>query len=107
MHWQGKADVEYAHRDLFAGPFKGVSETLEDVESLVPLPGGAAVAVVRWAVGAYTSPAGHQIPPSRTRMTLVLVPQRRDFLIAHGANIQIAEAAQKSDPVRRRGVPWD
>lgn len=102
MHWQGRADVDYAHRALFAGPFKGVSETLEKVESLTPLPGGGAVAVIRWAVGAYTSPAGHPIPASRTRMTLVLVPEGKDFLIAHGANIQIVEGAQRSDPVRLR-----
>lgn len=102
MHWRGRADVEYAHRALFAGPLKGVAETLEEVESLTPLPGGGAVAVIRWSVAAYTSPSGRAISPGRTRMTLILVPRGRELAIAHGTNIQIVEAAQQSDPVRQR-----
>lgn len=104
MHWQGKADVDYAHRTFFSGPFRGLVETLEEVESLVMLPGGPAVAVVRWAMPAYVSPSGRDMARSRSRMTLVVVPHGDEFLIAHGANITIAEAAQASDPVRRRNA---
>ena len=36
-------------------------------------------------------------------MTLVLVPGGgKGLLIAHGANIQIVEPAQRSDPIRQR-----
>jgi hypothetical protein len=79
-----------------------VRSTLEEIESVVPLPGGGALAVARWAVAAYTTPSGEISPASRTRMSLVLVPHGDRLLIAHGANIQIVEGAQRSDPVRQR-----
>jgi uncharacterized protein (TIGR02246 family) len=101
MHWQGKAQVDHAHRAFFDIMFRGVPLTLEAIESVMPLPGGAAVAVIRWAVGAYRTPFGQQMPPSRNRMSLVLVPHDGKLAIAHGANILIDELAQKSDPVRQ------
>lgn len=101
MHWQGKEEVDYAHRRLFDQSFRGVTSTLEEIESIVPIPGGA-VAVVRWAVAAYRAPSGQMFPASRTRMSLVLTARGDRLLIAHGANIQIVEAAQRSDPVQQR-----
>lgn len=103
MHWQGFEDVDYAHRALFDTVFAGVASRLENIESVEPLPGGGAVAVIRWQVAAYTSPSGQAFPASRSRMSLTLVPQDGELRIAHGANIQIVEAAQRSDPVVRRG----
>ncbi|WP_093509227.1 SgcJ/EcaC family oxidoreductase [Sphingopyxis sp. YR583] len=103
MHWRGKAEVDKAHRIFFDIMFKGVPLALEDVESIVELPGEAAVAVIRWSVGAFTNPAGESVPPSRDRMTLVLVREGGKLLIKHGANIQINELAQKSDPVTPSG----
>ena len=102
MHRQGLDEVDYAHRALFATSFRGVASTLEEIESVVPLPGGGAVAVARWAVAAYRSPSGHDNAASRTRMTLVLIPDNGSLRIAHSANIQIVEPAQRSDPVRQR-----
>ncbi|MBA16739.1 MAG: hypothetical protein CMN73_10350 [Sphingomonas sp.] len=101
MHWQGKAQVDLAHRIFFDIMFHGVPLTLEEIESVTPLAGGAIVAVVRWAVGAFTTPAGQQRPPSRDRMSLVLVPRGDALAIAHGANIEIDEMAQQSDPIAR------
>lgn len=102
MHWQGFEDVDYAHRALFETTFKGVPQTLEEIESVTPLPTGGAVAVVRWSVAPYTSPSGQAFPASRTRMTLVLVDDGDALKIAHGANIQIVEPAQRFDPVKRK-----
>lgn len=99
MHWRGKAEVDRAHRVYFDIMFKGVPLALEAIESVVALPGGAVVAVVRWAVGAFKTPTGHQVPPSRDRMSLVLVREGDRLLIAHGSNIQIDEMAQRSDPI--------
>lgn len=102
MHWQGKVQVDQAHRAYFDIMFKGVPLTLEAVESIVALPGGAVVAVMRWAVGAFKTPFGEQMPPSRDRMSLVLIPKDNEFVIAHGSNVQINEQAQRSDPVGQK-----
>lgn len=102
MHWCGFEDVDFAHRALFERTFNGVRQTLEEIESIEPLPCGGAVVVVRWAVDAYTSPSGQAFAASRTRMSLTLVPGGDRQLLVHGANIQIIEAAQRSDPVVRR-----
>jgi uncharacterized protein (TIGR02246 family) len=102
MHWQGKAQVDQAHRAYFDIMFKGVPLTLEAIESVVALPGGALVAVIRWAVGAFKTPFGQQVPPSRDRMSLVLVPKDDRLVIAHGSNVQIDEMAQRSDPTAKR-----
>jgi uncharacterized protein (TIGR02246 family) len=102
MHWQGREDVDYAHRILFDQSFRGVTSTPEEIESIVPLPGGGAVAVVRWAVGAYRTPAGDTMPAGRTRMSLTLVPDGDRYRIAHGANIAIVEPARRADPIVQR-----
>lgn len=100
MHWQGKDQVDRAHRTFFDIMFRGVPLALEEVESVVPLPGNGAVAVLRWSVGAFKTPAGTTVPPSRDRMTLVLIPDGETLLIAHGANIQIDEMAQRNNPIQ-------
>ena len=100
MHWQGWAAVDKAHRNFFDRMFKGVPMKLEDIESISALPGGGAVAVLRWSVGAFKTPAGALNPPSRDRMTLVLVPAGDRLKIMHGANIQIVEGAQRSNPIQ-------
>jgi uncharacterized protein (TIGR02246 family) len=99
MHWRGKPQVDRAHRAFFDIMFRGVPLSLEEVESIKLLPGGCVVVVIRWSVGAFKTPSGGQIPPSRDRMSLVLVPDGTDLLIAHGANIQIDEMAQRSNPI--------
>lgn len=99
MHWQGKAQVDRAHRVYFDVMFKGVPLLLEEIESVQPIAGGGFVVVVRWSVGAFRTPAGERRPPSRDRMSLVLVPYGSGLRIAHGANIQIDELAQRFDPV--------
>lgn len=99
MHWQGKAQVDRAHRVFFDIMFNGVPLALQEIESVTPLPGGAAVAVLRWSVGTFRTPAGETVPPSRDRMSLVLISDGDGLLIAHGANVQIDEMAQRSDPV--------
>lgn len=100
MHWQGKAQVDRAHRAYFEAMFRGVPIELQEIESVTPLPGGGAIAVLRWSVAAYRSPNGTQMPPSRNRMSLTLVPQGGRLVIAHGANIEINEAAQTSNPIQ-------
>lgn len=100
MHWQGRAAVEHAHRAYFDLMFRGVNAELEEVESVVALPGGGAIVVACIAMGAFKQPDGVTRPPSRDRMTLVLVPGEQRLLIAHGANIAIVEEAQRFNPVQ-------
>lgn len=100
MHWQGRDAVDHAHRVYFDLMFRGVDQKLEEIESIVPLPGGGAVAVARIWMDAFRQPDGVVKPPSRDRMTLVLVPGENGLLIAHGANIAIVEEAQRFNPVR-------
>jgi uncharacterized protein (TIGR02246 family) len=98
MHWKGRAEVEHAHRVYFDLMFKGVHQSLEAIESIVPVAGGAVTVVARWSLGAFKTPDGHLNPPSRDRMSLVLVPEGDRFVIVHGANIAIVEEAQRFDP---------
>ena len=98
MHWQGIAQVSRAHRIYFDIMFKGVPLALEEIESVVTQPGGTVIAVVRWAAGAFKTPFGQQVPPSRDRTTLVLIPDGDHLVIAHGSNVQIDEMAQQSNP---------
>ena len=98
MHWQGRAEIEHAHRINFDLMFKGVPQSLEAVESITPIAGGAVSVVVRWSMGAFTTPDGHRNPPSRDRMSLALAPGGDGFVIVHGANVTILEAAQRFDP---------
>ena len=58
MHWQGFDDVAKAHEIFCQSMFKDAPIQFEAVESHVPLPGGAFVAVVRWAM--------RGAPPDRT-----------------------------------------
>lgn len=100
MHWRGKPEVEQAHRIFFDVMFKGVPQSLEEIESVVPTPGDGAIVVARWAMGAFKTPEGQVNPPSRDRMTMVLVRRGGRLMIAHGANVAIVEAAQAFDPIR-------
>lgn len=98
MHWKGRAEVEHAHQVYFDLMFKGVHQSLEAIESIVPIAGGAVSVVARWSLGAFRTPDGHLNPPSRDRMSLVLAPDADRFVIVHGANITIVEEAQRFDP---------
>lgn len=101
MHWQGFDDVAKAHEIFCQSMFKDAPIRFEAVESHVPLPGGASVAVVRWAMAAFQAPDGRPFPATRSRMTLVLVPRGDDLSIVHGANINIDPMAEPHDPMRR------
>jgi uncharacterized protein (TIGR02246 family) len=100
-HWRGKAEVQKAHQVNFDQLFKDRTCKLEEIESIEPLPGGAVVAVVRWAMGGYRRPSGVMRPPGKDRMSLVLVPRGDGLAIAHGANVPIDEAAEASNPIKR------
>lgn len=100
MHWQGQAAAQHAHRVFFDIMFHDCPLALEAIESIVPLPGGGAITVWRWAQGAYRTPDGHSVPPHHSRMTLVLVPSGAGLAIAHVANIVIDPAAAANDPCR-------
>ena len=101
MHWRGKAEVQKAHQTYFDLMFKDRSCKLDEIESIVPLPSGAFVAVVRWSMGGYRRPNGMMRSPGRDRMSLVLVPRGEELAIAHGANVSIDEEAASHDPIKR------
>lgn len=100
MHWRGKADVVEAHRIFLTTMFRGVPMEMREIETVRALGADAVVAVVRWSVGQFTTPAGHVVPPSEDRMTLVFRRTPQGLVLAHGANIQINQAAEASNPVR-------
>lgn len=101
MHWKGRAAVEQAHRAYFKLMFHGVKQKLLETESITALPGGGAVVVARFAIGAFRQPNGVVKPASEDRMTLVLVPRGEALAIIHGANIGIIAEAQQHDPMAR------
>lgn len=101
MHWIGRPAIERAHSVNFDLMFRGVEQSLEAIESIVPIAGGVVSVVARWSIGAFTAPDGHQNPPSRDRMSLVLVPTDGGLAIVHGANVAIFEPAQRFDPARQ------
>lgn len=101
MHWRGKADVVEAHERYLTTMFRGVPMNLREIETLRPIGRDGVVAVVRWAVGQFTTPTGHVIPPSEDRMTLVFVRDAGGLRLLHGANVQIDPVAAASDPIRR------
>jgi uncharacterized protein (TIGR02246 family) len=102
MHWRGREAVERAHRVFFDLMFKGVDLRLEEIESVIALPGGVAVAVVRFHMESSYLPDGVVRPAGFYRLTLVLVPDGQSLLIAHGSNVGIVEEAQHLDPMLRR-----
>jgi uncharacterized protein (TIGR02246 family) len=100
MHWRGFQEVDRAHRVFFDIMFRGVSNTLEGIDSITPIAPSVAVAVVVWQMGAYRTPDGYAAPAGRNRMTLVLTRRSDGWKIAHGHNIAIDEQAQPNDPIR-------
>ena len=101
QHWRGKAEVQKAHQvnfDLLQ--FKNRSCKLEEIESIEPLPSGAVVVVVRWAMGGFRRPTGVLRPPGKDRMSSVLTPRGEDLAIAHGANVPIDEEAEAHNPIK-------
>ena len=101
MHWCGKSEVQGAHQVYFDLMFNTRSAKIDEIESIEPLPGGAAVAVVRWAFGGFRAPDGETRPPGKDRMSLIFVPRGNGLAIAHGANVTIDPAAAKFDPIHR------
>jgi len=101
MHWRGKADVVAAHVAYLTTMFRDVSLTLEAIESLKAVGPDVVLAVVRWSVGPFTTPAGHVMPASIDRMTLVFRRTPNGLSLSHGANIQVDAGAAAFDPVRR------
>lgn len=101
MYWRGKTDVVAAHHAYLTTIFRGVSLSLAEVETIRRLGDGAVLAVVRWTVGAYSSPSGRSFPAAENRMTLVFSRTPEGLRLAHAANIEIVAAAAASDPVNR------
>lgn len=100
MHWRGVEEVDRAHRAFFDIMFRGTRQDLEEIESISLTAPGVAIAVIRWLHGAYTTPAGNQVPPQNTRMTLVLAKRQGGWKIIQGCNIEVDAQAARFDPIR-------
>ena len=97
MHWRGKAHVVAVHRAYLNTMFRGVPLTLKSVESIRPIGPDVVVAVVRWSVGQFSPPDGSTVPAADDRMTLVFHRTAQGLALAHGANVQINQAALDSE----------
>jgi uncharacterized protein (TIGR02246 family) len=100
MHWRGKEAVTQAHVAFLTTMFSNTPIKLLEVESVRPLGDDALVVVARWSVAQFTTPSGSVVPPSEDRMTLVLKRSAEGLRLAHAANIQIDQAAARSNPVK-------
>lgn len=98
MHWRGKAQVQAAHHAILTTRYKGVGETLEEIEAVRPIGDGAVIAVVRKRIDAMTAPDGAAIPATQNRLTLVFRRTPQGLRLAHGANVEIDARAARSNP---------
>jgi uncharacterized protein (TIGR02246 family) len=99
MWWQGLADVRRAHRIFHESAFKETPLHLDAIQVRF-VTADVAIAVVRWKKGSFTPPDGRLRPEGRDLMSVVLVKQKGRWLIAHGHNTTIDEAAQKDNPIQ-------
>lgn len=100
MHWQGRDQVELAHKVYLEAMFRGVPLHFEEIESIVPIGSEVLAVVTRCSVGAFSPPSGGTIPAADDRMSLILQRTSAGLKIAHGANIQIDPNAAPFDPVK-------
>ena len=98
MYWRGKAQVQAAHHAILTTRYKGVGETLEEIESVRPIGSDAILAVVRKRIDAFTAPDGTDIPATQNRLTLVFRRTPDGLRLAHGANVEINARAARSNP---------
>lgn len=101
MYWRGKAQVQAAHHAILTTRYKGVGETLEEIETLRPIGADAVLAVVRKRIHAFVAPDGVAIPPTQNRLTLVFQQTPDGLRLAHGANVEINARAALSDPAQQ------
>jgi len=98
MYWRGKAQVQAAHHAILTTRYKGVGETLEEIESIRPIGPDAVLAVVRTRIDAFTAPDGALIPSIQNRLTLVFRVTPDGLRLAHGANVEVNARAARSNP---------
>ena len=101
MYWRGKTQVQAAHHTILTTRYKGVGETLEEIEAIRPIGADAVLAVVRKRIHAFTAPDGVAIPPMQNRLTLVFKRTPDGLRLAHGANVEINARAARSDPAQQ------
>jgi uncharacterized protein (TIGR02246 family) len=101
MYWRGLPDVKRAHQAMHDTFFKTVPNRIEDLQARVVAP-DAAIAVVRWKKGSFTSPDGLVHPESRDVMSMFLVKRDGRWLVAGVHNTPIDEMAIRFDPAARR-----
>jgi uncharacterized protein (TIGR02246 family) len=99
MWWRGLADVKRAHRVYHETFFKDTPLHIEAMQVRF-MTADTAIAVVRWKKGSFLPPDGLRRPEGRDLMSLFLVKQAGRWLIAHGHNTTLDEAAQKDNPVQ-------
>jgi uncharacterized protein (TIGR02246 family) len=98
MWWQGKPDVKRAHQAYHDTFFKQTPYHIEAMQIRF-VTADTAIAVVRWRKGAFRSPDGRDWPEGRDLMSLLLVKQKGRWLITHGHNTTLDEAAQVQNPI--------
>jgi uncharacterized protein (TIGR02246 family) len=101
MYWRGLPEVKRAHQVMHDAWFRNVPNHIEDLQVRV-VAADAAIAVVRWKKGGFTSPDGIVHPESRDLMSMFLVKRDGRWLIAGAHNTPIDEMAAKFDPAARR-----
>lgn len=100
MHWRGLPDVKRAHQIMHDTYFKTVPNHIEDVQ-VRQFSVDAALAVVRWKKGAFTTPNGIARPESRDLMSMFMVKGDGRWLVSAVQNTPIDEVAARFNPVAK------
>lgn len=97
MWWVGKEAVLRAHRAFHGSIFKNVSFFNEELSLRLIAP-NVVNAVLTTQMGAYVTPDQKQVPASKNRLTLTLVPKGDRWVIAAAQNTVVDAIAAQFDP---------
>ena len=101
MHWQGLPMIQGAHQGMHDTIFKDVPNHIDDLQVKM-LAADAAVAVVRWQKGGFTTPDGVAHPPSRDMMSMFFVKRAGQWRVGAAHNTPVDEVAARFDPALKK-----
>ena len=100
MHWQGKANIVKAHAVFHKIMFHHTALHFYPNPQITLLKPDVAVVVAKCAVEGYTDPSGGKHTAQDDIMTLTLVKENGQWLIAAGENVEIRAEAAANNPIK-------